>query len=213
MLAGWSRVYYCVAVGKEYGCQEKRGITNGLFELLNHKPRNASQRSSRSNHCNRPSSSSLRLDTPRRDSHCCRTQGPRPLKARRSSGTVSIFEIMASRTDQLFHEIDLVIARNPHLYFPPPDQFESSPEPADSFHQPAMVGKKSGRALLREEGTQRVLSTISDDVLMGNRPREDGQRHGSHKLASSPDDQPEELLYVSVLFGTIHPHISAQRIL
>jgi hypothetical protein len=56
----------------------------------------------------------------------------------------------SNRTAALFSEIDELLAK-PHPPYHPRD-VDASPEPEFHDHEP-MVGKKSGRALLREEGT------------------------------------------------------------
>ncbi len=76
-----------------------------------------------------------------------------------------------------------------------------------------MVGKKSGKALLREEGMLPFLNVpllklciaaeapLQDALLLtsSTRPGKDGQQPGSHNMASGDHDQSEKLLYVSLL--------------
>ena len=66
-----------------------------------------------------------------------------------------------------------------------------------------MVGKRSGKALLREEGKRdpQYLSSLdfalkADETLLC-RPGEDRQQYGSDYMASDQSDQSEELLHVS----------------
>ena len=66
-----------------------------------------------------------------------------------------------------------------------------------------MVGKRSGKALLREEGKRhpQCLSkfdfALKADEMLFCRPGEDRQQHGSDHMASDQSDQSEELLHVS----------------
>jgi hypothetical protein len=62
----------------------------------------------------------------------------------------------SSRTAALFSEIDALLAK-PHPPYTKRD-LDASPEPEYYDHEP-MVGKKSGRALLREEGMRTFLTT------------------------------------------------------
>jgi hypothetical protein len=75
-----------------------------------------------------------------------------------------------------------------------------------------MVGKKSGKALLREEGTiiPFLPSQINKaDSIYFSRPRTYRQWYEAVELARAPDDQPEELLHVCITFMnsyiSLHP--------
>ena len=66
-----------------------------------------------------------------------------------------------------------------------------------------MVGKRSGKALLREEGKRhpqylsRFDFALKADERLLCRSREDRQQYGSDYMASDQSDQSEELLHVS----------------
>jgi hypothetical protein len=68
----------------------------------------------------------------------------------------------SNKTALLFTEIDALLAR-PHPPFHPRD-LNASPEPDYYDDDEPMVGKKSGRALLREEGMARALCGLADRV-------------------------------------------------
>lgn len=59
-----------------------------------------------------------------------------------------------------------------------------------------MVGKKSARSLLREEGRSTPSANPQDRRLTASRPLEDGQQLGPDNMAPSKHDKSEELLYV-----------------
>jgi hypothetical protein len=74
-----------------------------------------------------------------------------------------------------------------------------TPGPSASSEEPAtdeMVGKKSGKALLREEGTR--SSSIYDGIeaYTSHRPCKNRQWNEADELAGSAHDKPEELLHV-----------------
>jgi len=58
-----------------------------------------------------------------------------------------------------------------------------------------MVGKKSGKALLREEGMQVRGEHFGQQKLTTNRPRTNGQQYGNDELAHGQSHKSKELLY------------------
>jgi hypothetical protein len=59
-----------------------------------------------------------------------------------------------------------------------------------------MVGKKSGKALLREEGTRTSSIYHCIEAYTSHRPGSNGQWNEADELAGSSYDQSEELLHV-----------------
>lgn len=69
-----------------------------------------------------------------------------------------------------------------------------------------MVGKKSGKALLREEG-EYIMITVEQLLTVCCRPGKDRQQSGIYQLAPDSYDQPEELLYVSAFLTAFAPYL------